>query len=124
MKVDPRPDAPAIQGASTDRTPVVEALRPLQPRAEQRFEALLNRREVGSRRSLKGELQRSAASDDVSAQLFSPARSVQVLRYLLAEVLPTLDAEPQIKALAEQLLEEEIDTRQWLDQQRLNEVPV
>lgn len=123
MKVDPRPDAPAVPGASSERTPAVEVLRPLQPRAEQRFEALLNRREVRSRRSLHGELERSAGSDEVSAQLFSPARSVQVLHYLLDEVLPTLDAEPQIKALAEQLLGEEIDTRQWLDQQRMNEVP-
>lgn len=43
---------------------------------------------------------------------------MQVLRYLLDEVLPTLDADPEIRALAEDVIREEIDIRLLLEQQR------
>ncbi|GGJ14908.1 hypothetical protein [Pseudomonas avellanae] len=114
MKVDPRPTA--LPSATT--LPAVERVAPPQPRQGPRFEALLDQRERKTRRSLRGELEQTGQAASVNAQLFGTTRSLQVLRYLLDEVLPTLDADPEIRALAEDVIREEIDIRLLLEQQR------
>ncbi|EPN07568.1 hypothetical protein A259_21035, partial [Pseudomonas syringae pv. actinidiae ICMP 19070] len=98
--------------------PAVERVAPPQPRQGPRFEALLDQRERKTRRSLRGELEQTGQAASVYAQLFGTTRSLQVLRYLLDEVLPTLDADPEIRALAEDVIREEIDIRLLLEQQR------
>ncbi|ARD12619.1 MULTISPECIES: hypothetical protein [Pseudomonas] len=114
MKVDLRPVAPP----SADSLPAVERVAPAQPRQGTRFEALLDQRERKVRRSLRGELEQTGQASGVNAQLFGTARSLQVLRYVLDEVLPVLDAEPEIRELAEDVIREEIDMRLLLEQQR------
>ncbi|AHG41522.1 hypothetical protein N018_15495 [Pseudomonas syringae CC1557] len=119
MKVDLRPITPT----SPESLPAVERVAPTQPRQGPRFEALLDQRERKVRRSLRGELEQIDQADGVGAQLFGTSRSLQVLRYLLDEVLPTLDAEPEIRALAEDVIREEIDLRLLLEQQRAEVQP-
>ncbi|WP_024673115.1 hypothetical protein [Pseudomonas syringae] len=119
MKVDLRPISPT----SPESLPAVERVAPTQPRQGPRFEALLDQRERKVRRSLRGELEQTDQAAGVGAQLFGTSRSLQVLRYLLDEVLPALDAEPEIRALAEDVIREEIDLRLLLEQQRAEVQP-
>ncbi|MDF0733058.1 hypothetical protein P0Y43_20405 [Pseudomonas entomophila] len=114
MRIDPRPLLPT----PSEKTPAVEAVRPLQARPNARFDALLGKREVASRRSLRSELEQACASEALNPELFSGTRALDILHYLLDEVLPMLDAEPEIRLLAEDLLREEVHLRQSLEQQR------
>ncbi|KPW33859.1 hypothetical protein ALP45_100217 [Pseudomonas coronafaciens pv. atropurpurea] len=119
MKVDLRP----ITSPSPEALPAVERVAPAQPRQGTRFEALLDQRERKVRRSLRGELEQTEQAAGVAAPLFGAARSLQVLRYLLDEVLPALDAEPDICDLAEDVIREEIELRLLLEQQRAEVQP-
>lgn len=114
MKVDLRP---ALSG-TPDQLPAVERIAPASPRQGAQFEALINQRERRIRRSLRGDIEQAEQSASVSAELFGTARSLQVLGYLLETVLPNLDAEPEIRELAEDFIREEIDVRLLLQQQR------
>jgi hypothetical protein len=114
MRIDPRPLLPA----STDKTPPVEGVRPVSPRQGARFEAVLSKREILARRSLRGEVEQSGIAGGVSPELFGSARSLEILEYVLQNVLPALDAEPEIKDLAHELIREEIYLRRTLEQQR------
>ncbi|HGM5582706.1 MULTISPECIES: hypothetical protein [unclassified Pseudomonas] len=114
MRIEPRPLLPS----STEKTPSVEAVRPLQARPNARFDALLGKREVAGRRSLRAELEQACAGEEINPDLFSGTRALDLLQYLLDEVMPSLDAEPEIRDLAEDLLREEIHLRQSLEQQR------
>lgn len=111
MRVDPRPLLPT----PSDKTAAVESIRPVVARQGARFEAVLSKREVLARRSLRGDVEQS---EGISPELFGSTRSLEILEYLLSEVLPGLDAEPEIKTLAEDLIREEIHMRQSLEQQR------
>ncbi|MFI3045588.1 hypothetical protein [Pseudomonas coronafaciens] len=113
MKVDLRP----ITSTSPEALPAVERVAPAQPRQGTRFEALLDQRERKVRRSLRGELEQTEQAAGVAAP------SLQVLRYLLDEVLPALDAEPDIRDLAEDVIREEIELRLLLEQQRAEVQP-
>jgi len=114
MRVDPRPLLPT----PSEKTPAVESIRPVVARQGARFDALLSKREVLARRSLRGDVEQSGSSEGVSPELFGSTRSLEILEYLLSEILPGLDAEPEIKTLAEDLIREEIHMRQTLEQQR------
>lgn len=114
MKIDPRPLLPV----NHDKTQAVDAVQPATQRQGARFEALLSKREVLTRRSLRGDVEKSSTATGVSPELFGTTRSLEILEYVLDSVLPTLDAEPEIKALAHQLITEEIEMRRTLEQQR------
>ena len=114
MRVDPRPLLPT----PAEKTAAVEGVLPVIARQGARFDAVLNRREVLARRSLRGDVERSGSTQGISPELFSSTRSVKTLEYLLTEVLPGLDMEPEIKILAQDLIREEIYMRQSLEQQR------
>jgi hypothetical protein len=114
MRVDPRPLLPT----PTDKTAAVESIRPIVARQGARFEAVLSKREGVARRSLRGDVEQAGSSEGISPELFGSTRSLEILNYLLDEVLPGLDAEPEIKTLAEDLIREEIHMRQTLEQQR------
>ncbi|MHC6226903.1 hypothetical protein ACYU03_19380 [Pseudomonas sp. X10] len=115
MRIDPRPLLPP---SSEKTTAAVEAVRPTQARPNARFEAVLSKRELAARRSLRGELEQACASEEINPELFSGTRALDLLQYLLDEALPLLDAEPEIRLLAEDLIREEIYLRQTLEQQR------
>lgn len=114
MKVDLRPALPS----TPDQLPAVERVAPANPRQSTQFEALINQRERRIRRSLRGDIEQAEQSSPINAELFGTARSLQVLGYLLETVLPSLDAEPEIRELAEDFIREEIDIRLMLQQQR------
>nr|WP_314576640.1 hypothetical protein [uncultured Pseudomonas sp.] len=114
MKIDPHPLPPA----STDKSRAIDPVQPANLRQGARFEALLTKREKLARRSLRGDVERSTASDGISADLFASAQSLEILEYVLQHVLGHLDADPETKALAHHLIEEEIDMRRTLEQQR------
>lgn len=114
MKIDPRPLLPPV----SDRTQAVDAVQPATQRQGARFEAVLNKREVLTRRSLRGDVEKSSTADGISPELFGTTRSLEILEYVLDNVLPGLDAEPEIKALAHELIAQEIDMRRTLEQQR------
>lgn len=114
MRIDPRPLLPT----TPEKAPAVETVQPASQRQGARFEAVLNKREVLARRSLRGDVEQSAGSSAVNAELFGSTRSLEILEYVLNNVLPELDAEPQIRALAHELITEEIDLRRSLEQQR------
>jgi hypothetical protein len=114
MRVEPRPLSPS----TAEKTPGVEAVQPLALRQGARFEAVLSKREVLARRSLRGDVEQSSTASGISAELFGSTRSLEILQYVLDSVLPELDVEPEIKALAHELINEEIDMRRTLEQQR------
>eukprot|EP01133_Synstelium_polycarpum_P012436 gene12436-14590_t len=109
MKVEPRPLIP-----SDVRSAPVEAIRPVNSRQATAFEALLKTRKVQSRRSLRSDLEEltsAAGAAGVDSLLFGSARSLELLEHVMQHLLPNLDAEPQIKALAHDLISEEIEMR-------------
>jgi hypothetical protein len=114
MKIDPRPPLPT----ASEKTPAVGAVQPVNPRQGARFEAVLSKREIRARRSLRGEVEHASTTGGISPELFATARSVDILEYVLEHVLPQLDAEPQIRELAHALIREEIDMRRTLEAQR------
>ncbi|WP_268800029.1 hypothetical protein [Pseudomonas huanghezhanensis] len=114
MRIDPRPALPV----TADKTAGVQALQPAAHRQGARFEAVLSKREVAARRSLRSDVEQSSNAAGISAELFGSTRSLEILEYVLDSVLPALDAEPEIKALAHELISEEIDMRRTLEQQR------
>jgi hypothetical protein len=114
MRIDPRPLLPT----TTEKTPAVENVQPASQRQGARFEAVLSKREVLARRSLRGDVEQSSETTGINAELFGSTRSLEILEYVLNNVLPYLDAEPEIRALAHELITEEIDLRRSLEQQR------
>lgn len=114
MKVEPRPLLPT----PSDKTSAVDAVQPVNLRQGARFEAVLNKREVAARRSLRGDVATSSSVDGIMAELFGTARSLEILEYVLDQVLPGMDVEPEVKALAHELIAEEIELRRHLEQQR------
>ncbi len=114
MRIDPRPLLPP----PSEKTAAVDAVQPANLRQGGRFEAVLSKREVLARRSLRGDVERSSSTRGINPELFSTTRSLEILEYVLAHVLPGLDAESEIKMLAHDLISEEIDMRRNLEQQR------
>jgi hypothetical protein len=114
MRIDPRPVLPA----TAEKTPAVDAVQPATLRQGARFEAVLSKREVLARRSLRGDVEQASTANVISPELFGSTRSLEILEYVLNTVLPELDATPDIKALAHELINEEIDMRRTLEQQR------
>jgi hypothetical protein len=114
MKVDLRPVLPA----PADQLPAVQRVAPATLKQGTQFEALISQRERRVRRSLRADIEQAEQTAPVSAELFGTTRSLQVLTYLLETVLPGLDAEPEIRELAEDFIREEIDMRLLLQQQR------
>lgn len=114
MRIDPRPLLPA----TTEKTSAVESLAPVNARRSARFEAVLQKRDVLTRRSLRSDVEQAADASGINAELFGSTRSLEILEYVLHNVVPELDAEPEIRALAHELITEEIDLRRSLEQQR------
>ncbi|MHC8326686.1 hypothetical protein [Pseudomonas sp. LB1P83] len=114
MRVDSRPLLPTPAGKAV----AVDGVLPAIARQGVLFDAVLKRREVIARRSLRGEVERFGSTEGISPELFGSTRSVKILEYLLTEILPGLDMEPEIKTLAEDLILEEVQMRQSLEQQR------
>ena len=115
MRIDPHLPTPT----GTERKSPVDAIQPVNPHQGAHFEAVLNKRERLARRSLRSTVEQSSAGEGVSPGMFGTARSLEILEYVLREVLVGLDADPESKALAHQLIEEEIDMRRTLEQQRV-----
>ena len=115
MKIETRSLPPA---SHDPKAAPVAPVTPVQVRPNARFEALLGQREANRRRSLRAELEQACASEPVNPELFSGPRALDTLQFLLDEVLPELDADPDIRDLAQDLLREEIDLRRTLEQQR------
>ncbi|MGY2288517.1 hypothetical protein ACW9H6_01160 [Pseudomonas sp. SDO528_S397] len=113
MKVEPRP---LIQ--SDVRSAPVEAIRPVSSRQATAFEAVLKTRKVQSKSSLRSDLEALTSAAGVDSLLFGSARSLELLEHVMQHILPTLEAEPEIKALAHDLISEEIEMRRNLEQQR------
>ncbi|NWA37559.1 hypothetical protein HX871_22305 [Pseudomonas reactans] len=113
MKVEPRPLIP-----SDVRSAPVEAVRPVNSRQATAFEAVLKTRKTQTRRSLRSDLEALTAAAGVDSLLFGGARSLELLEHVMEQILPGLDAEPHIKALAIELIGEEIEMRRNLEQQR------
>lgn len=114
MRIDPGAPLPA----TAERTPAVESLQPAKARQDGRFDAVLGRRAVSARRSLRADIEQSGLVEGMTAELFGSRRSMEILEYVLDNVIPILDAEPEIKALAHELISEEIDLRRLLEEQR------
>jgi hypothetical protein len=114
MRIDPRPPLPTV----SEKTPAVDAIQPVQPRQSARFEAVLSKREIRARRSVRADVEQASTTSGISPELFGTARSVELLEYVLEYVVPELDAEPQIRELAQALIREEIDLRRSLEEQR------
>jgi len=113
MKIEPfQPLTPS------PRTAPVEALKPVQERQVSRFDALLSKREIRARQSLRGDVEKLSDSADINAELFGNSRSLDLLDHLLRHVLPTMDTDPQTRQLAEDLLREEVQMRGAVEQQR------
>jgi hypothetical protein len=114
MRVDQRPIIP-----SGDRTAPIEGVKPVVSRqATKSFEAVLSKREIRARRAQRGDVEQLNSTTDINAELFGSTRSLEILEYVLDSIVPSLDAEPEIKSLAEELIREEIDMRRALEQQR------
>ena len=114
MRIDPGAPLPT----SAERTPAVDSVQPTTARQGGRFEAVLGQRAVSARRSLRAEVEQSGIVEGMTAELFGSRRSMEILEYVLDNVIPTLDAEPEIKALAHELISEEIALRSLLEEQR------
>ncbi|WP_404483313.1 hypothetical protein ABWL43_17565 [Pseudomonas sp. HT11] len=113
MKVELRPLIP-----SDARSAPVEAVRPVNSRQATAFEAVLNTRKTQTRRSLRSDLEALTSAAGVDSLLFGSARSLELLEHVMEHILPSLDAETDIKALAHDLISEEIEMRRTLEQQR------
>lgn len=113
MKVEPRPLIP-----SDVRSAPVDAVRPVNSRQATAFEAVLKTRKTQTRRSLRSDLEALTSAAGVDSLLFGSARSLELLEHVMEHILPSLDAEPHIKALAVELISEEIEMRRTLAQQR------
>ncbi|WP_312271129.1 hypothetical protein [Pseudomonas sp.] len=85
------------------------------------FESLLRLRSRTPFKSLRNELAELIGPPVNDPGIFSPGNSLQVLEHIIDTVLPRLDAEPEIKALAASLLEQEIQQRRELGM-RLSEI--
>lgn len=114
MKIDPRPSLPSV----SEKPGAVDPIQPVNPRQGARFDAVLSKREVRARRSLRAEAESASAVEGINPELFGTARSVELLEYVLEYVVPQLDAEPQVRELAQALIREEIDLRRSLEEQR------
>lgn len=114
MRIDPSTTLPS----ASERTPAVDSVQPAKPRGQERFDAVLGKRAISARRSLRADIDQAGHVEGMSAELFGGQRSMSILEYVLDSVLPTLDVEPEIKALAHELIREEIELRQVLEKQR------
>jgi len=85
------------------------------------FEALLQRRQAGERRSLQHDLLRLGEAGSVEPSLFSSARALELLEHVREHVVPALDTDPQTRALADAVIGQEIEWRQLLDGYRHEE---
>jgi hypothetical protein len=85
------------------------------------FESLLRLRSRSHFKSLRNELAELTGPLVNDPGIFSPGHSLQVLEHIIGTVLPRLDAEPEIKALAAILLEQEVQQRRELGE-RLSEI--
>jgi len=113
MKIEPH-----LPLAPSPRTAPVEALKPTHARQSQAFDAVLSSREIRARRSLRGEAEKTADSESISAELFGNRRSLDILDHVLRHIVPAMDADPETQQLAEALIREEIQTRTVLEAQR------
>lgn len=113
MKVEPRQTLPIDA-----RSVPVEAARPTNSRQATAFEAVLKSRKVELRRAQRSDLGELSSSAGIASELFGCTRSLEILEHVLQHFLSTLDAEPEIKQLAQDLIREEIHTRRDLDRQR------
>ena len=100
------------------RSAPVEAVRPVNSRQATAFEAVLKTRKTQTRRSLRSDLEELTSAAGVDSLLFGSARSLELLEHVMEHILPGLDAEPEIKALAHDLISDEIEVRRTLEQQR------
>jgi hypothetical protein len=78
------------------------------------FESLLRLRSRNTAKSLRGELAELILPQVSDPGIFSTTQSLQILEHILSTLLPSLEAEPEIKALAACLLEDEIKQRREL----------
>ncbi|MFF7707072.1 hypothetical protein [Pseudomonas sp. NPDC007930] len=117
MRVEPRPLLPP--GSEPAQRPEhVNGITPVSPRQSARFDALLGRRQASARKALRDEVEQASDLQALDPALFSAPRSLELLGHILDEVLPRLDLEPDIRALAEDLIREEIHMRHLLQGQR------
>lgn len=114
MKIEP--STPLT--SSAERAPAVESVQPAKARQGERFDAVVGKRALSLRRSLRADVEQLGTVEGMNAELFGSRRSMETLEYLLDNVLPALDAESEIKALAHELISEEIELRRQLEEQR------
>lgn len=116
MKIEPRALPPTGGRAPEHPQQVAQAL----PAARQvaRFETLLGHKHANARKTLREVAEQASDVQALDPVLFSGPRSLQLLDHILDDLLPQLNLEPDIRALAEDLLREEIHMRHLLQQQR------
>jgi hypothetical protein len=113
MKIESHPNpAPSTRSSPVDVTKSIQG-HPTTP-----FEAVLGKREIRTRRSLRAEVEKLSSGASVNAELFGSTRSLELLDYILQQVLPSLDTDDQTRAVAATLILEEIEMRRSLEQQR------
>jgi hypothetical protein len=105
---------------------LVEAARDPNPatRAQvQAFEGMLRgrRRPAAAGASLRDEIDRVAMPEIDDPAIFRGARTRELLEYVLAEVLPRLDAQDEVVAIADGLLREEIARQEEIEARRLQD---
>lgn len=100
------------------KTAPVEALKPAQTRSDTTFDAVLGRREIRARRSLRSEAEKAGDSTGISAELFGNARSLDILDHVLQHFVPAMATDAQTRQWAQALIREELQMRCTLEQQR------
>lgn len=113
MKIDSQPNpVPGTRSSPVDVTKSIQG-QPTTP-----FEAVLGKREIRTRRSLRADVEKLGSGASVGAELFASTRSLELLDYILQQILPSLDTDEQTRTVAETLILEEIGLRRSLEQQR------
>jgi hypothetical protein len=87
----------------------------------QAFEGMLRatrRRPTDGGASLRDEIERIAMPEIDDPGIFRAGRPHELLEYVLAKVLPQLDAQDEVVAIAETLLREEIARQDEIEERR------
>jgi hypothetical protein len=117
MRIESPPLLPDSTGAAA-RTRSLGDVQPVSPRQGARFDALLSRRQASARQTLREVAEQASQLGALEADLFSAPRSLALLEHIVDHLLPTLDLEPDTRALAEDLIREEIHMRHLLHARR------
>lgn len=117
MRIEPGP-LQSANGAVSARPREIAGVPAVAPRPGTVFETLLGRRQASARKSLQAIAEQASGPQALDPALFSTPRALELLGHILEQLLPSLDLDPDIRVLAEDLIREEIHMRHWLEQQR------